>query len=157
MITVADIEAAIDVLDQLTDEIDSFDAAVAIRTSDALAVLRGRVDLAMSLLKSRTLTAMDGQPIQVDKTVFYTKPSGKWRPDWRRIETAVVDAIMAREISGRGRVWAAVDLMRELYVSPSTVPKTGALEKMGLDLKDVARWEKGVDELKREHVEDDPE
>lgn len=158
MISKGDIAAIGDVVDQLTAEINDMDAAAAIGMSSALAEVKAKIELAVSLMKTRTLNVMDGQPIQIGSTLYAPKPTGKWRPEWRMVRSAVLKAALGDELPTATEAAArAVDIMRDLYVSPSQVPKKGGLDHLGIDLPDIATWEKGVSDIRKIEMDEDPE
>lgn len=161
MTTTGDLLAIGDVLDVLTADIEALDAAQAIITIEALKQVRNRLDLALSLLKTRALNALDGQPVKVGTTLYVAKATGKWRPEWSAVRKHVANAALVDE---NGEVQTAdqaaaraIDIMRDLYVSPSTMPKQGALDRLNLRYEDVADFERGVPELKAMPLGEEPE
>lgn len=150
----ADLQAALDVVQQLTEEIDDLDAAQAIEMRTEIDALQRAAKLCHELLTSRTLTALDGQPVIVGSKVYAAKAKGKWRVDHRAIRAVVHERSMRDAIDANGEVVPAeaarkaVEMMYELFVSPADFPKQGGLKNLGLTNKHVGVWEHTGAELK---------
>jgi hypothetical protein len=152
-VTLADIEAIGDVLDWLCEQSDSMTTETAIGLAAALGDLGKKVAMAKSLCETQAKTLLDGQPIKVGDTVYVEKDTGKWRPNQPRIRNVIVtraiyDENGERIADAQDVARRAVSLMYEMFVSPSQMPKAGAMKALGIKNDDVADWEKTGSELK---------
>ena len=154
-ITKADVLAALDVVRQLTDEIDDLDAAQAIAMRDEIDALQRAAKFCHEMLTTRTLSALDGQPVIVGSKVYAAKAKGKWRVDHKSIRAVVFERAMqecVHEVTGelisQKAAKAAIDMMYELFVSPADFPKQGGLKNLGLTNRHVGVWEHTGSELK---------
>jgi len=144
---VHDIEAIGDVLDQIAEAADSLDAKESVEFMVALNAVNAKLKIAMTLCETQAKRTLDGQPIKVGDTLYVEKDTGKWRPDQSRIRArvvsmAAVDLATGEIVAGPIAAERAVDMMYQLFVSPSTMPKVGGLDYLGLDKRDVADWER---------------
>lgn len=150
---IADLEAVGDVLDWVCEQSDSMSIETAIAMRDALDALGKKVAMAKSLCETQAKKLLDGQPIKVGDTVYMEKDTGKWRPNQPRIRNVVVARAIYDENGERiadtqDVARRAVSLMYDMFVSPSQMPKAGAMKALGIKNDDVADWEKTGSELK---------
>lgn len=160
-IHLADLQAVGDVLDWVCEASDSMTVETAIEFSVALTALIAKARMAQSLCETAAKTMLDGQPALIGDTLYVEKATGKWRPDQSRIRARVVgmsscnpetgELVTAPEAAER-----AVNFMYTLFVSPSTMPKVGGLDLLGLDKRDVADWEKTGSELSAVQLKGQP-
>jgi hypothetical protein len=152
-VNLADIEAIGDVLDWLAEQSDSLTVEAAIALAAALGDIGKKVAMAKALCETQAKKLLDGQPIKVGDTVYVEKDTGKWRPNQPRIRNVIVGRSIyddngeriddTTEVARR-----AVSLMYDMFVSPSQMPKAGAMKTLGIANADVADWEKTGSELK---------
>lgn len=152
-VTRPDVQAALDVVSQLTDEIEDLDVHSAIAFRDEIEALQKAAKLCHELLTTKAVTALDGQPIQIGDKVYAAKPSGKWRVDHRSIRALIATAAEIDRETGeyrdsRSAVLAAIDLMYEAFVSPASFPKQQVLKTLAVSNKHVGSWERGAKQLK---------
>lgn len=150
-ITAADILAAVDVLRQVTSEVDDmgFDLAVELRDAcqDVIEQARG----AIAALETEMLSQVESAPKQVGRVTYIAVDDRSTRFDHDDIAKQVIAVAKERatdqetgEVVTARAVAEAVDLMRMVYVAPSTKAKQTALTYMGLDPDDVIeRTKKG--------------
>lgn len=153
-VTRADIAAIADVVADLYNEIEAMTAGEALLMEEALHRVEKAMAACRSLVRTRALNAMDGQPITVDGIIYAPKQDGKWRPDHGKIDLRVYEAALVNDdgeaiTSTEAAVSRAIRLMRDLFVSPAMVPKESGLKKLRLDLRDVSHWERGVPTIKK--------
>lgn len=150
---IADLEAVGDVLDWLTEQSDTMTAETAIHMAAALDALGKKVAMAKSLCETQAKKLLDGQPIKVGDTLYVEKSTGKWRPNQDRIRSVIVsrslydqngEKVTEPEHAAR----RALAIAYEMFVSPSQMPKVGAMKSLGISNEDVADWEKTGSELK---------
>jgi hypothetical protein len=160
MTTTADIQAVTDVVTLVTDQSDSFTMEAGIDMLAALAELKKQVTTAASMIEMHLCSILES-PRVIDGKKYEVKSAGKWRPDHNLVNASVKRASIA-DHNGETRtsydaVEEAMAIMHALYVSPSSMPKTGALERLGLGKDDVASFERtgirlSVTELPIENV-----
>ena len=127
----------------LVDRLDRNDSVEMIAALDDL----GRaVSDTLSYARHHLMGMLDAQPTEIGGRLWKKQMDGKWRADHgtlaqRVAEHATVDRQTGEVRDVRTAVREALRIMSDLYVSPSTVPKTGALEKMGILKKEIAEWE----------------
>lgn len=166
-VTKADVLAMIDVVNQLTNEIDDLGTEDAIALHEEMTKLHKAAKLAADLLETRSVNLLDGQPAKVGDR-FYAPSSegtGKWRPEHGKIRALIVDrAIDAAlnketgEINARTAVRTALDLVYSGFISESKMPNQRLLAALDVDNKAVATYERGRKKLKilgEEHRVDD--
>lgn len=147
---------AIPALQDIAEASDSMNAAEALEVLDELAVLKKHLDAATGLVRSQAVKVLE-QPAQVGDTVWFRQEVGKWRPDTRRINQVVHQAAVIDRETGEIRnaeeaAEEAIRVMRDMYVSPSSMPKAGALERLGVEKKEIASWERTGWELASKEV-----
>lgn len=152
MITPADIQAAIDVVTQLSNEADSQSVEDAVELIGLCSALTKASNDAKAMLEARALSQLEGAPRQIGDDVYMAKPDGKWRTDWAELRRKVLSAGLVSEegeiLRTKQQVAQRVyGIMMELFVSPSSQPKKGGLEAIRTELKEVSAWEKGKSKL----------
>lgn len=150
-----DIAGVIGVVTTVTDGIDSLDAVQAIELLHELKALNKAVADAISLCNTQALQKLDGQPVQVDDTVYARQPVNKKRANHTRLAQRVADIACVDEngkpFKAKGAIAAAVQaatLMRGLYVSDSTLPKIGELKRLGIAVDEIIGEERTGWEVK---------
>lgn len=142
----ADIRSLADDVAVVAERSDSLAVKEAAEMMVALDVLASAVATAASLVRSR-LVGLLAEPVLIDGRCWSRKADGRWKPQQYRVAESVVRrAAIADTDTGELRspteaANEAVRLMQSLYVSPSTMPKTGGLEALGLAKRDVASWD----------------
>lgn len=150
-ITGPDLLAFLDVLDGLDEEASPTDGSVsgmsverAAMLIEALEDIRKRAGATIALLESRALIQLEGQPRIIGTKAYSRKPNRKKRPNHSAIGQSVRQYAVAREDGEVLPVFVAVDraisAMAALYVAPTTVPKVGGLQLIGLSEKDAVEW-----------------
>jgi hypothetical protein len=141
MITLGDIEAMYDVLDQLGEQSDQIAPEDAIKLRAALTMLKRKAEVTLGLLQTAVVKATEEQP------------AGKWRPNQSKIKSRVVTMSSFNPITGEtfdnvhAAAERAVDLMYALFVAPKDMPKKSGLEQLHLVNDDVADWERTGTEI----------
>ena len=154
-ITVADIDAMCDVLNDLAEVSDELTLEDAMALKAALGRAKTKIDEAIGLLRTQAITVLDDTPEHsavVGSTKVTAVPTGKWRPDQAKIRRTVAGKA-AYNGNGEPRppfdaAEEAVRIMYRLFVSPQTFPKTGGLEELGFKKSDVGEFERTGTELK---------
>lgn len=150
-ISTNDIAAFRDVLGDIDNGAGEMLLQQAIDMHSTLDATRLKLKATMDLVYTRILN-LTKEPVRVDGGMAVSKPTGKWRPVKARIREAVVMRSAYDENGeliedARAAAERAIDLMWAMYVSPSSVPKTTALEQMRLSKKDVLKWQHTGNEL----------
>lgn len=131
-------------LDNLVEGSEGLEAFECIDIEDAIAVLGAAVGRAKSMVRTQLLAKLD-EPVIVNGKVYAKTETGKVRPRHDVIRAAIIRHAAADEDGEmRGPHEAAeraVELTYRLFVSPSTAPKVGPLEDVGLFKKQATRWE----------------
>jgi hypothetical protein len=146
MTTTADIQAVTDVVNAFTNESDSLTIEQGVEFLDVLNELKKAVATAIGMTEMHMCSILESPRI-INGKQYEVKSAGKWRPDHDSVRAAVKRASIADPETGEMRTAfdaaeEAMELMYSLYVAPSSMPKTGALEKLGLDKGDVADYER---------------
>ncbi len=136
-IVAADVLAAVDVLRQVNDTWDDYDAVGALELLAAVRALLVQAKAAESNLQSQALGQMESRPV-VAAGKMYVKQRKRGR-QYRHDEIHGAVATMARLDRNTGELTSdaevavrkAVALMAGLYVSPSVEPKSGGLKAVG--------------------------
>lgn len=153
MITAHDIEAMIDVLNDVDEGSDSLSIEEAVEKLDALKEVMVSLRMTISLIETQLVNTLES-PRVIDGNLYEVRKSdGKWRPDHMPVDAAVVKTAAVNTDTGEMRTSfaaaeTAVKIMADLYRAASTMPKTGALDKLGLKKWDVAEQEPGKPTLK---------
>lgn len=153
MIENADLQAAADVAQQLFNEADSLDADTAIERLMALRALIVQCKAAESELQTRALRQLEQPRIVGDRVWRKVKRyTSRYRQDTiagRVVTLAAVDPSTGETLSAMEATERAVKMMRALYVAPSTKPKSGGLNAVGVAFGDVT-----VEEFKEWQLDD---
>ena len=141
----ADISVVLELLDRLAELTEDMPAEVAVTWRGIIGSVKSKAAEVFGLIDTRLLQLLDGQPIQVDGTVYMKDVPTKYRARQDEIASAVVrkasydDEGELRDT--RAAVEIAVRIMRDLYVSPSVDPKVGGLNHLGLKKAQVGKFE----------------
>ncbi len=144
-VNVADLQAMEDVLDELIESTDDMDVARASEMRAACDRLAKKANLAKDMCNMAGVKAMDGQPVKVEgKSTFSVSTAEKWVTDHPKLRTRIIQAIYFNRDTGARRrltvedaITEAVDMMLDLFVAPSDVPKAGGLKKLRIRKDDV--------------------
>ena len=105
------------------------------------------------MLDTQLRRLMDGATrVVASSRAVEIEPQIKKRPDWGKIRSRVIARSLCDEDGERyaiieDAVETAVDLMMELYVSPSTTPKVGGVKRLGCSMDDLTVEEKTGDKV----------
>lgn len=162
-ITPEDVLAAADVLHDVDEASDSLSIEDAVAYREAVTSLMAAARMTLALIDTQLVTTLES-PREINGMRYEVKPSdGKWRPDHSKVAARVKQYALVDMETGEMRdAPAAVDramlIMEDLYVAKSTMPKVGALEKLGGTKKwDVAEQEPGKPALKTTPIIEAPE
>jgi hypothetical protein len=152
--------AATDVLADVDENTDSMGIEEAVAMREAVVALMSAARMTLSLIDTQLVNTLES-PREINSMRYEVKKSdGKWRPDHMPVDAAVVRASF---VDGNGEVRhprdaaeEAVKLMADLYRSASTMPKVGALDKLGLKKWDCATQEPGKPVLKTTPIVEAP-
>lgn len=152
-----DLEAIGDVAVWLAEQSDALSAEQAVELLSEARLVHKSLGLAIDMLEAQALRLIE-QPILVGTTAWSKKPTFKKRPDRPKIMARVAQLAVADSDTGEIRepqavADAAIKLMADLYVSPSTVPKVGGVTALGYKMDDVVSDEHTGFELKRTELE----
>jgi hypothetical protein len=156
-----DVAAMLDVIDDMVEQTDSLGVEDGIKMREAIVELRRRANVLLGLIDTQLISILES-PREVNGVRYEVRKSdGKWRPDHSKVvpvvrTNAMVDLETGEIHEGASAVERAISIMEDLYVSPSTMPKVGALEKIGLKKWDVADQEPGKPTLKTTAVVPEP-
>lgn len=144
-VNVHDLEAVSDVAARLAEMADSLSAEQAITLLHSAERAMLALKIAVDMLEAQALGRLE-QPIVVGHTAYSKKPSFKKRPDQRLIQRVVVEKASHPDVNGEvptafEAADAATKMMAELYVSPSTLPKVGGVQALGIEMQDVTAEE----------------
>ena len=155
-----DIRAASDVLVDLQNDSDSLDIETAVAYREAVNELMTAVRSTLGLIDMQLVNILES-PREINGMRYEVKKSdGKWRPDHSKVDARVKQRSLIDTETGELRgssdaVDQAMAIMSDLYVAASTMPKVGALDKLGLKKWDVADQEPGKPVLKTTPVVED--
>lgn len=140
-----DIQAMLDVIDDMAEDTDSLEVEAAVALRESIVELRRRANTLLGLIDTQLIATLES-PREFGGQRYRVAKNGKWLPDHSKVTAAVKDrALIDREtgeVRGAGpAVEEAIRWMAACYVSPSGMPKTGALDQMGVDKSDVARFD----------------
>lgn len=138
---VADLQATVDYLADLTEQSDGLDMETAVDLSDELGRVKTAVRKLDDLLRTQMLAQLEnGGPRQFGTRIFARSKDYKSRHDHEVIVRSAIDQAMAAatdqetgEISPRRAAEAAARAMASFYVSPSSTAKVTPLKKLGVD------------------------
>lgn len=160
--TPQDILAAADVLADLEELSDSLSVEEAVAYREAVTDLMTKVKTALGLIDTQLVSILEA-PRPINGMLYEVRKSdGKWRPDHARVDAAVkrvsqIDPETGEMFKGGEAVDRCMAIMADLYRSASTMPKVGALDKLGLKKWDVAEQEPGKPVLKVTPIVEAPE
>lgn len=142
---VPDIAAMLDVIDGMADDTDSLQVEAAVHLRESIVELRRRANVLLGLVDTQLIDTLES-PREFNGQRYRIGTEGKWVPFHDKVTAAVKQrALIDREtgeVRGSGpAVEEAIRLMRDCYVAPSSFPKTGALDKMGLNKRDVGTFD----------------
>lgn len=155
-ITVADLKAATDVLQQLVADAEGLGVTKAIPLLEALAELEAQAKAVRSELTTRAIRGLE-QPLIIGNKVWRKSPKIKLRPDQARIGSLVRQLVVKPDDNGElppvdAAVEATINIMSAMYVSPSTEPKVTGLKLIGKTVGDVCNEESNGYELKFQEI-----
>lgn len=158
--TPADITAATDVLVELQNDSDHLDIETAVAYREAVNVLMTELRKTLGLIDMQLVNILES-PREINGIRYEVKKSdGKWRPDNSKVyavvkRNAAVDPVTGEMFDCFDSAERAIAMMSDLFVAASTMPKVGALDKLGLKKWDVAEQEPGQPVLKTTPVVED--
>jgi hypothetical protein len=147
---VVDLAATVDYIrDRLVERADSFDFEDAAALRDAALEVKAAADLAASLLETTIVGQLEAQPVRtVGNRLFKRKRRTAKRFDHEAIAASVgqyaQQAAVDKETGATSvdaAVVAALQAMRELYLSASTQAKTTKFDRYGVDVDEVVSYE----------------
>lgn len=159
--TPEDIRAAADVLTDVNEASDSLSIEDAVSYREAVSDLMGAARMTLALIDTQLVTTLES-PREINGMRYEVRKSdGKWRPDHAKVASTVKSYSLIDHDTGEMRtapdaVERAMSIMEDLYVAKSTMPKTGALDRLRLKKWDVAEQEPGKPALKMTPVVDAP-
>lgn len=142
---------------EMEETADGLDHETAVVLLTALSDLKDGTEAAIGSVRQRLLRLLD-TPAIIGGRRWSKEMDGKWRPNHKTVDDhvrrhATYDSTTGEQRSAGEAVDRAIELMRDLFVARSSMPKTGALEKMSLMKRDVADWEFTGYRLKVEDVQ----
>ena len=150
-----------DVLADVDENSDSLDVETAVAYREALQEMMGRLRMTLSLIDTQLVSVLES-PRPINGNLYEVRKSdGKWRPDHSKVDNAVkrvsqIDPETGEMFKGGEAVDRCMAIMADLYRSASTMPKVGALDKLGLKKWDVAEQEPGKPVLKVTPIVEEP-
>lgn len=156
-VVAADLQAIYDVARLLTEQSDGLSAEQAISLMEEAKKAQQALRLAIDMLEAQALRGLE-QPVLMGNVVYAKVPSMKKRPIVENIDAQVVRVAAQPDEHGElpsafDVAQTAVELMKSLYVAPSSVPKVGGIKKIGLDYGDAITEEHTGFELKRTEID----
>lgn len=150
-ITLADLKAVLDVLDDVIEHADSLDVEQALEYRAMCQQVAERAKTAAGLLQTTVMTELEGQPRQIGNKILAVKSTGKWRPNHDKIRSKIVSRAIVDDngeaTDAEQAADTAVRLTYELFVAPSAAPKQTGLKRLRLSNSDVCDWETTGKEL----------
>ena len=128
---------------------------------ESVVELRRQAAVLLGLIDTQLITVLEG-PREINGVRYEVRKSdGKWRPDHSKVaavvkRNAAVDPMTGEMFDCFDSAQRAISMMEELYLAASTMPKVGALEKLGLKRWDVAEQEPGKPALKTTAIVPEP-
>jgi len=157
-----DLLASVDVLHDVDELSDSYTVEEAVAMREAVVELMAVARMTLSLIDTQLVNTLESaRPI--NGVLYEVRQSdGKWRPDHSLVDAEVQRQSLIDMATGEFRdtkdaVQEAMAYMADLYRSASTMPKVGALDKLGLKKWDVAEQEPGKPVLKVTPIVEAPE
>lgn len=145
-ITIPDIEAFVDVLNQISDEatVGGMSVERAAALLQALQSVKKPLADATSFLETAALTALEGTPRLIGNKVYSQTPNRKKRPNHPSIQAGVHRYARWDENYEPYETEVAVDraiaAMQALFVAPATPPKTEGLKLLKITNDDAFEW-----------------
>ncbi len=149
---------AVGTIEAITEMSDSLTFDEAHMAAQAIGDLSSAIKTANAMLVSRRdalIRAAGSGGLRSGDLLYALKPDGKWRPNWRDVldkvtnRAYVLDTESGEMLTPEEAVSNAVIIMRELFLSDSSVPKVGAVRSLlggkGLDL--ICHWERTGEKL----------
>ena len=162
MTTPADVLAMTDVLGEIDESTDGLSIEEAVQAREAVVQLMSAARMTLALIDTQLVNTLES-PREINGMRYEVRKSdGKWRPDHSKVTPAVkrsalVDTETGEMFEGPAAVERAIKIMTDLYVANSTMPKVGALDKLGLKKWDVADQEPGKPALRVTPIVEAPE
>lgn len=145
LITQGDVEAFVDVLAIITEQSDEYSLEAALTLKDELEAVIKSAKETCSLLETQIRKLLDGTTTTVvgTKKVALKPNPPKWEPNHGKIRKLVVSRSLVDEEGERVALpqeaaEQAVEIMYQMFVSPSDMPKAGALKALRIFQEDVA-------------------
>jgi hypothetical protein len=160
-VTPQDVLAAADVLHDVDENTDSMSIEDAVAMREAVVALMSATRMTLALLDTQLVNTLES-PREINGMRYEVRKSdGKWRPDHSKVVPAVrakacIDMGTGELVDAFAAAERAIAIMEDLYVSASTMPKVGALDKLGLKKWDVAEQEPGKPVLKTTPIVEAP-
>jgi hypothetical protein len=135
----------IDVLDDMNESTDSLEVEAAVLLRESVVELRRKAGELLGLIDAQLIATLES-PREFNGQRYRIGNDGKWEPFHDKVVAAIKDRALIDRATGEVRgsgpaIEEAIRLMADCYVAPSTFPKTGALERMGLEKSDVGRFD----------------
>ena len=154
LITQGDVEAFVDVLAIITEQSDEYSLEAALTLKTELEAVIKAAKETCSLLETQIRKLLDGTTKTVvgTKTVALKPNPPKWEPNHGKIRKLVVSRACVDEEGERVALpqeaaEQAVEIMYQMFVAPSDMPKAGALKAMRIFQSDVADQKDTGDKL----------
>lgn len=143
-VTLADLEPFASMVTAFTETADSLDAAGALNAKAVLETLLDATKTALSMVNSRALQALDGQPVIVGDVVYAKAPKTARVANNMKVRTFVADKALVNPTTGRAitaaqtveAVKRAIDITFGLYVTDSSKPNQTKMKALGGDVDD---------------------
>lgn len=145
-----------DVVDQMCEQTDALSVEDAVMWRESVIELRRRAATLLGLIDTQLVNVLES-PREFDGIRYWIGKDGKWRPLHAKIKSevkraAVMDHETGELFDARGAADRAIEMMYELFVSPATFPKTGGLDRLGVDKEDVGTFDETGRKVKTEEV-----
>ena len=160
--TPQDVLASVDVLNDVDENTDSMGIEDAVAMREAVVSLMSAARMTLALIDTQLVNTLES-PREINGMRYEVRKSdGKWRPDHSKVNNVVktrayIDPDTGEVLGSSTAAERAIAMMEDLYVSASTMPKVGALDKLGLKKWDVADQEPGKPVLKTTPIVEAPE
>jgi len=160
--TPQDVLASVDVLNDVDENTDSMGIEDAVAMREAVVSLMSAARMTLALIDTQLVNTLES-PREINGMRYEVRKSdGKWRPDHSKVNSVVktrayIDPDTGEVLGSSTAAERAIAMMEDLYVSASTMPKVGALDKLGLKKWDVADQEPGKPVLKTTPIVEAPE
>jgi len=161
-VTPQDVLASVDVLLDVDENTDSMGIEDAVAMREAVVALMSAARMTLALIDTQLVNTLES-PREINGMRYEVRKSdGKWRPDHSKVNNVVktrayIDPDTGEVLGSSTAAERAIAMMEDLYVSASTMPKVGALDKLGLKKWDVADQEPGKPVLKTTPIVEAPQ